>query len=494
MVDITYTENGAKAYSSSGNAIVDLFYFGGNARNSTATKIVDLFKKALKENKTLALRTLFYLRDVRGGQGERRFFRLCLSQLAKSNKRWLKNNLALIAEYGRYDDYLCLLFSDIKDDVLKFLYNQLQQDLKAYSKNNLQEISLLAKWLPSEHSIKYKEEVKIIHNSGLFGTNKEYRQNLVKLRKALDILETHLVNKDYTNINYSNIPSKAINKYGKIVIRNGKEGAFLRNDKVNYEAFLQAVENKKEYKGKIAKINADAIYPYDVIDSYFYKYGSLNEDAVENKTVDLQWKALPDYVPEINGLVVYDTSGSMDGLPLKIAMSLALYISERNKSNVWKNFVIPFSSNAEFKEVKGNTILEKLNSIFTGDCSNTNLTSVFELILSRAIAFRISKDDMPKQLLIISDMQFDKFSYNFTALEQIKDLYAKSGYIIPQLIWWNASENTSNVPVKIDDDGNLMLSGASPSMLKAALSGKNSLLETILSIICSERYIQIEYK
>lgn len=493
MIEEVFTKNGAKAYSTSGNAIVDLFYFGGSSRKTTESKILDIFKKALSEHKLFALRTLFYLRDIRGGQGERRFFRICLSYLAKHEKSWLKNNLNLISEYGRYDDYLILLSSSLKDDVLKFLQQQFEKDLLAFSKNEYTNISLLAKWLPSEHSIKYAHEVNIIQKSGLFGTNKEYRQNLVKLRKALDVLEIKLASKDYTNINYNNIPSKAINKYGKKYIKHGKEGAFLRNDNENYTKYLEAVENNKEYNGKIAKINANAIYPYDVISNYFIESRSFNKYATEDKMIDLQWKSLPDYVNELNGLVIYDTSGSMNGLPLKVAMSLALYTSERNKNLVWKNYVIPFSSTAEFKEVKGDTVLERLRSIYTGDCSNTNLEAVFNLILSRAIMFNVSEEDMPKQLLIVSDMQFDAFSFNFSAIENIKAKYKKAGYDLPQLIWWNVCEDTSNVPVTIDQSGNLLLSGSSPSLLKVALNGKKGLLETVYSIICNERYLKITY-
>lgn len=493
MSNITQTTNGAKAYKSSLDAIVDLFYFGPMSRNKLPCEIVSYFSKAFEQDKTLALRTLFYLRDIRGGQGERKTFRTCLNHLAKTEKNWLKDNLNLIPEYGRWDDCLCLLNTPIKKDVITFLKNQLEKDLQNLTNNKLTDISLLAKWMPSEHSLTYKKEVKLLLASKVFGTKKEYRKKLTDLRKALNILETKLVNKDYADVDYNSIPSKAMYKYGKEHIKNNSLGAFLRNDNERFRTYLKAVEENKEFEGKQAKINTKTLYPYDLVKAYenIYMYKSCLGDV--DKTIELQWKNLPDYVPAFNGLVVCDTSGSMSGQPMNVAMSLAIYIAERNKSEVWKNYVIPFSSKARFMEVKGTTLLEKLGSIYTGDCSNTDLRSVFDLILDRACIFKVKKEDMPDKLIIVSDMAFDSFGLDESASEYIRNRYKAAGYTMPQLIWWNASPYTNTLPVTKDADNNILLSGASPAILKVALEGNKSILETVMNIICADRYKNIVY-
>ena len=213
----------------------------------------------------------------------------------------------------------------------------------------------------------------------------------------------------------------------------------------------------------------------------------------EDPTLEEAWKNLPDYVPEINGLCVCDTSGSMTGLPMQVAMSLTLYIAERNKSELWRNFCIPFSSKAEFIEIKGNSVLERLKSIFTGDCSNTNLQAVFDLILDRAKSAGIKNEDMPKVLLIMSDMEFDATKFSCTNYERIKQKYAEKGYTLPKLVWWNIESRNDQVPITVSDEGNLLLSGCSPAIMKIAFSGEYNIREIVDKIINSPRYEGIDY-
>lgn len=475
----TFTDNGCLTNISTLNKNLDFFYIAPTLRNKNENLLLKLFKDALNEDKTTALRILFYIRDVRGGQGERNIFRICLLHLINKETNWLKNNLHLISEYGRYDDLLILLKSKIKDTVLNYIKVQLDEDLKNYEANK--NISLLAKWLPSENSQKLfnKQYYNILINSKLFGTHKQYRKTISKLRQYLNILETKLCNKDYTNLDYSKLSGYNIFKYKK---------AFTRNDNDRYSTYLNSVE-----KGN-TKINSNVLYPYDLVRGYIS--GSNWTNPISNKidnTIEAQWKALPDYVPEINGLVVCDTSGSMLGLPICVAMSLAIYIAERNKSVTWKDYVIPFSSDANWQKVTGETLLDKLNSIYTGDCSDTNLEAVFDLILSRAIYFNVKDIDMPKQLLIISDMQFNSNTHNLASLDMIKLKYLNAGYTLPQLVWWNVNSKNTNTPATINDDGSILLSGCSPAMLKIALSGKDSMLEVMNKIINADRYKNIIY-
>lgn len=479
MSNTTYTENGAITNISTKSTLLDFFFHGAALRKADNNRITTLFQNAFNEDKTKALKILFYIRDIRGGQGERNTFRVILEWLAINEPEWLKSNLSLIPEYGRWDDFgsIILLDKKISKAVIKFLSETYYSDLKKISNDKEHEITLLGKWLWSENatSLYTKKLARILINSKKFGSAKEYRKNLVKLRKVINIVETKLCNREYENIDYSKLPSLALLKY---------RSAFRKNDEERYTKFLSEVNEGK------TKINTSTLYPYDIVRKYGYS------PIIIDKTLETQWKNLPDYVPEINGLVVYDTSGSMDGLPMEVSLSLALYIAERNKSEVWKNHVIPFSSKAKFITFDPNKSLkEKLETIYTGDFSNTNLQSVFELILNRAEACQVKPEDMPKVLIIVSDMEFDgchnEFGYKTSNIQAIREKYKNCGYDMPKLVWWNVDSRNTQTPITTDDENNILLSGCSPAVLRVALNG--DMFEFMENVINGSRYEAIKY-
>lgn len=492
MNNTTETENGALTNKSTFNGCLDWFFHGAALRHQDENRIIDLFSKAFEEDPQTALRTLFYIRDCRGGQGEREIFRKCLVWLANNQTVWLIGNLDLISIYGRYDDYLCLLDTEINQVVATYLISIMLKDIHHVEFN--ESFSLCAKWMPSLTSSKTvrkqaKTLINLANKSGSFQNpinEATYRKMVSKLRKAIKIVEHNLTNRDYDSIDYSKVPSYASLKY---------RSAFKRNDYEHYNKYLEDVKS-----GKV-KINTGTLYPYDLVSKYPVHCGLWDQKIPLDQTVEEQWKALPDYVPEINGLVVYDTSGSMSGLPMDVSMSLALYISERNKSEIWRNYCIPFSSKAEWKEVKGDTLLDKLHSIYTGDCSNTNLQSVFDLILGRAVAFKVKPEDMPKVLLIITDMEFDYVdnifgrtsTFSTTNFKVIEEKYKEAGYERPNLVWWNVQSRNTQTPVTKDDNGNILISGCSPSVLKVALSGEFDPIEAMNRVVNQERYEQIKF-
>lgn len=483
MNNTTYTENGALTNKSTLDPVVDFFFHSGALRQMDEESIVDLFNKSFEKDKNTTLKLLFYTRDARGGQGERRTFRIILEWLATHEWSWFVKNLDLVAEYGRYDDFANVLLSkdvnnEVKNIVLNYLSVQYYKDLQNITSGN---ISLLGKWLWSENasSVTTKKLAKIVLKSKLFGTPKEYRKNLTKLRQAIKIVETKLTQKKYKEIKYEQVPSLAMTKYRE---------AFRKHDDERFSQYLEQVSKGEK------KINASVLYPYDIVRAY----GAYCSSKVKNDVLEEQWKALPDYVPAFNGLVVADTSGSMNGLPLDVSISLAIYIAERNKSEVWKNYTIPFSHKARFVEIKGETLNKKINEVFTGDCSNTNLQSVFDLILSRAVGANVPQEDMPKSLIVISDMEFDSgynnynsFGWEKTNYEIIKEKYTKAGYELPQLIWWNVADRQIQTPVTIDDNGNLLVSGCSPVIMKFVMANDTQIL--IDDIINQERYKNISY-
>lgn len=471
-LNTTTTENGAKAYSSTMNSCLDLFGTIAACRNN-----LDLarrnFALAYSDHPETAIRILFWSRDIRGGQGERSIFRHILQYFANDNPQVASKLVDIIPEYGRWDDLMVLENTPVWSNVLDVIKRQLRKDVEDQKANN--SISLLSKWLPSINaSSKDSKRLgrKIAAYMGM--SEKEYRKTLTVLRNHLKIVETPMCANEWSNINYSAVPSRAAFMYRK---------AFSNHDQVRYNQYLEDVKSGK------TKINASTLYPYDIVKQYLYK-GASND-----KTIDLQWEALPNYMEDkkFNGLVVADVSGSMSwegGDPMAVSISLAMYISERNESPVWKNKFITFSETPQLQEVVGNTIGDRIRNLSRADWGhNTDLMKVFKVILDAAENNNVSPEDMPQSLIIVSDMQFDAacVSNKRTNFEQIKKLYKKSGYELPQLVFWNV-RSAANVPIKYDDTGTCLVSGCSPSNLRTVLGENISPIDVMMETVYSERY------
>jgi hypothetical protein len=465
----TTTENGAKAYSSTMNNCLDLFAKIAACRDNLEMARRH-FDKAYAEHPETAIRILFWSRDIRGGQGERSIFRYIMENFALNNPSVAAKIVSFIPEYGRWDDLMSLENTPLWSNALDLIKKQFTNDKLGQSANR--PISLLAKWLPSINaSSKDSKRLgrKIASYLGL--NEKEYRKELVALRNYLNIVETPMCSNEWSVIDYSRVPSRASFMYRK---------AFAKHDQNRYSRFLQAVE-----KGE-AKINASTLYPYDIVNEYLYK-GAKND-----KTIDLQWKALPNYMEgrKFNGLVVADVSGSMKGMPMAVSISLAMYIAERNESPVWKNKFLTFAASPQMLEITGNTIGQQIRNLEHAPWGgNTDLMATFNLILNTATSHSVAPEDMPQTLIIVSDMQFDVAckSNKRTNFEQIKKLYNKSGYELPQLVFWNVRSG-DNVPVKYDDTGTCIVSGCSPTNLTTVLGDSISPIDVMMKTVYSERY------
>lgn len=479
---MTYTENGALTPSSTGSSIVDFFFHSAAMREADANRITDMWDKAFKENPQTALRILFYVRDIRGGQGERRVFRIITKHMLnnKNTLNWLCTNANLIPEYGRWDDLIYLTYESrgtkFEEIGLMIIGNRLWDD---YNLINTSQVSLLAKWMPSENasSITTRNMAKYFINK--FNCSpKNYRKVLSAIRRYLRIVETNLTKKDYRSIDYSIVPSKANLKYHK---------AFLRNDYDRYTEYINKV-NKGE-----AKINASTLYPYEIVDKLINHLSPLSEEKVE--TLNTLWNNLPDYVNNLNGIVVADTSGSMNGRPMSVSVSLAIYIAERNKNTAFKDYFISFSSYPKFHKINGNNLSKRCKSVQLGDVANTNIQAVFELILNRAKEYNVSIEDMPKFILIVSDMEFDRCSFNssLSNFENIRKQYQNTNYPIPTLVFWNVASRNNHTPVTINDRGVILISGCSPVIMKYALTACTNLMDIVKNVTESDRYNNIIY-
>ncbi|MBR0199985.1 MAG: DUF2828 family protein [Oscillospiraceae bacterium] len=482
----TYTENGALTHRSTGKDCLDLFAAIGALRRESDLEIERRFLKAYTEDRDLAMKILFYARDVRGGLGERRVFRVILRWLAFNETGSVLRNLPYIAEYGRWDDVLVLLNTPCRKAALALLKQQFEADLAAMEQSG--DISLLGKWLPSVNASNPETVAlaKLIAKS--FGlTDRDYRKALVKLRAQVRILENNLREKDYT-FDYAKQPSKAMFKYRK---------AFLRNDGERYGAFMEKVQRGE------AKLHTGTLLPYEIVEPCleftWYRQESFMRPLSEEEKLSLNatWGALEDFTTDENALAVVDTSGSMYGqsnpMPAAVALSLGLYFAERAKGP-YRNHFIQFSAHPELIEIKGHTFADRLRYIASfNEVANTNLEAVFDLILEAAVENRVTQSELPAKLYIISDMEFDACvrDAKLTNFENAKQNYARRGYKLPQIVFWNVASRHQQQPVTVNDRGVALASGCSPRIFSMAMEGELNPYDYMLRVVNTERYAPI---
>lgn len=477
--NITLTENGALAYATTNSALLDYFAQGGALRSRPIEDVLRLFSQAFAENPLLATRAMFYFRDVRGGQGERETFRQQLKWLASFYPEVVKRNLKLIPYYGRWDDLYALFDTDLEKDVIKLFAKQLTEDL------NSEHPSLLAKWLKSENtSSKQSRILARKTRERLNFSPKQYRKTLSYLRKKLDIVEQKISSNRWSEIKYEAVPSQANIKYAN---------AFLRHDRERRDEYLQSLASKN------TKINADVLFPYEII----RRIRQLPATPSKSDIVlyDSLWNSLPDYFngKHVNAIAVVDVSGSMysnRGLPLDTAISVGIYLAERNTHPAFHNKFITFSEKPQLVEIKGKSVVEKVKNLRDADWGlNTNIQAVFNLILQTALKENLTQEDLPQRLYIISDMEFDSAidddenDINKTLFEVIAYKFQQHGYQLPKLIFWNVNARNKQFPMSLDQRGFQLISGCNPSIFKHALEDTFlSPEENMLGVLNSERY------
>ena len=470
----TYTENGSVTYRSTGRDCLDLFATIGALRRESEQEITARFLRAYAEDPDLAMKILFYGRDVRGGLGERRVFRILLRWLAVSKPESVVRNLPYVAEYGRWDDVLVLLDTPCRAEALALLKQQFDADLAALSSDG--DVSLLGKWLPSVNASNDETIRAAKQIANAFGlSDRDYRKTLTKLRAQIRILENNLRKRDYT-FDYSKQPSKAMFKYRK---------AFLRNDAERYGAFMQRVST-----GEV-KLNTGALYPYEIIEKAYHC------DDAERLSLDATWRALADYTQDENALVVADGSGSMywggKPMPAAVAQSLAIYFAEHNRG-AFRNHFITFSMNPRLVEIKGRDIVDKARYCETfNECANTNIQKVFELVLNAAVRNRVAQKDLPSTIYIISDMEFDSCAAgaSLTNFEYAAKLFRQAGYRLPNVVFWNVSSRNQQQPITTNEQGVALVSGCSPRIFSMVMEGSLDPFTFMLSVIDTERYAPI---
>ena len=493
------TENGAVGYRTTGKELLDLNFSVASLRSASDIDIINKFIHAYFEDKITATKWLFYARDAREGLGERRLFRVVMEEFAQQEPKAVKELIKLVPEYGRWDDLWCMLETNLVDDIIELVKCQLAEDAKNMADGK--SVSLLAKWLPSVNtSSETTRKYATIICKKLGETPRNYRKFLSSMRKYIDVVECKMSAKEWNAINYEAVPSRA-----NLIYNN----AFLRNDEERRRAYLGKLE-----KGE-AKINAGTLFPHDIVHKYGSGYGV-------DTTLEELWKALPNTVRGCgNTIVVADGSHSMicnvggntRVTALEVANSLAIYFAERS-SGEFKDKYITFSERPQFVDFSNaKTLRDKLNiARCHNEVANTNIEAVFDLILSTAVKNHMSQEDIPTNILIVSDMEFDACATSgapvvrnnywwcsspvvrptTTLFDAIEQKYKAAGYKLPRLVFWNVNSRTGTIPVKQNDLGVALVSGFSVNIVKMVMSNQTDPYECLLEVLNSDRYQAVE--
>ena len=466
-----YTENGAVAYDRLNGNLLTLFGQIGALRPRSKQEIEDKFAAAFAEDRLLATKMLFYSGDIREGLGERRTFRICLHWLALNYPEIIRRNISLIPYFNRWDSLFELIDTPCENDMWEFIKEMLVGDFRSMKLKK--SCTLLAKWMPSENASSNK--TKQLAKKAILALNMapaRYRQVLSSLRKYIDVTERKMSNNNWNIINYEKVPSKAMSNY---------TNAFLKHDSLRFQQYLSDINIGKK------KINAKTLYPYDIVK----KILSFSSNS-SNNVAELQWKNLPNYIKgENNYIIMADVSGSMTGRPMDTSIGLAIYFAERNKGD-YHNLYMTFTDEPHFIKInEGATLREKVRQVMSTNVGyNTDLERAFNYILEHAISSDINPNEMPKALIVISDLEIDNYiqTYGLDFIGEMKKKFATYSYTLPTLVLWNVEARNDTFLSQSEDV--IYVSGQSVSSFKhlcGSLEGKTA-YDFMLKVLNNERY------
>ena len=443
----TRTENGAVALNTSGDARLDLFGTIGSLREADENRITTLFAEAYAQDKLFATKIAFYARDIRGGLGERKTFRTIIRYMAEKHPEALRPNLDLVGVFGRYDDLYELIGTPLEDDMWAAMKKQFEEDLQNLNAGNA--ISLLAKWIKTaDASSSATRKLGILTAQKLGYPVYNFKRIVRSMRKQIGVVESLMSAGRWDEIKYPEVPSRAMMIYREV------------------------------------KINASTLFPYDIVEKILYGRES-------NKVLEAQWKALPDYVEKgTNALVMADVSGSMRGRPMATSIGLAIYFAERNVG-AYHNLFMTFSDRPETVILRGETLEQKIHNVSRANWdNNTDLKAAFERVLEIAEKHNTPQEEMPKAIVVISDMEIDCCgNREWSFYDKMANKFRKAGYVIPNIIFWNVNSRHDVFHADHNRKGVQLASGQSVTVFKQILQnlGYNP-VEAMENTINSERY------
>lgn len=491
------TENGQDALNTTFDACLDLFSTIGALRKRSDSDVISGFAKAYGENPLVAMKMVFYARDINEGLGERRVFRIILKYLANTHTEDVVANIQNIVKYGRFDDLYCLVGTFAEKPVFDYIKQVFEQDLKAYKEG--QPMTLAAKWLKSVNASSEETNKLGRLTAKYLGLSvPQYRKTLAQMRARIKVLEQEISANQWDNIDFTTVPGGAMKKYTK---------AFLRHQKKRYNEYLDALVNGKKITiikddgtvvEKDAKINTKHLFPYEIIEKYAgYEYHSIQ---IVQPDLEAMWNGIEDYVEgaKVSSIVVADVSGSMYGRPMDTSVGLAIYFAERNQGP-FRNKFLTFSSYPTWVSLPENsTLADKINITSTADWGNsTNLEAALDLILTTAVEYKLVQKDLPKSLVIITDMEFNVcvgdnsgyYNTRMTFYDQMKAKYESHGYAIPEIVFWNVDARNNTYHATENVPHVRMVSGQAASVFKSLIDNKtHTPYDFMLSVLNNARY------
>ena len=498
------TENGAVGYKSTGSALTDLNFRVTSMRNGITPDDMRLFCEAMNEDLEYAIKWLFFARDVRGGMGERDVFQRFYMQYAELYPNEAKATLKLVAEFGRWKDVIDIINIDQDNNLggLELVSETFHSDIHNCMAGK--SISLLAKWMPSINaSGKARQQAKrFVKHFGL--THEGYRKMLSKLRAYLDVTEVKTCTNRWDEIDYNKVSSNANKRY---------MNAFKKHDG---ERYMEHCTKALDVTSSDVKMHASVLFPHEIWEKYTqlpglsyyecenrsYGWGHSPEPAPADISLEAMWKNLADMGVCGNTMVVVDGSGSMTTAcgysvrPINIARSLGVYFAERCQGE-FNNILMEFSSRPKLIDLNGcETLRDKVMELskYT-DCSNTDIEAVFMLILQSAINANMKQSDLPDRILIVSDMEFDRATSQTKCVYGMKSLFnelanrfAKYGYKLPKLVFWNVNSRTKTIPMTENEMGVVLVSGFSPNIMSMVMSDQTDPWLALKEKLDSNRY------
>lgn len=475
-----FTENGAKARDTSGDALVDLFGTIGALRDRDEAEVIDLFSRAYDESPELATKMLFYARDVRGGLGERRTFRTIAHWLADRHPEALRDNIRLFGVFGRYDDLYALMGTSLEPSMWDFMRRQLADDANNASIGA--PVSLLAKWVKTPGvSSKASSAIGRRTARGVRMSDRDFKRLVRSLRRHIGIVEAKMSANEWGDIDYSSVPSNAMHDYGN---------AFRRHDSERFGRFVNDALATDDDGNPLATVHSGTLYPYDIV-------GNILHDKGDDALLEAQWRQLPNYLDgayaNANVLVIADVSGSMWGScarPLATSIGLAMYFAERNHG-AFGGLWMDFSGESQFHRVEGDTLRQRVNGLSYGHWGgSTNLDGAFEHVLDLAIENASPQEDMPKALVVVSDMEIDASERSgWSFYDAMRDRYAQHGYEIPTVVFWNVASRHDVFHADAHRKGVMLCSGSSASTFRSVIDGiGRTPYEAMIHVVDAPRY------
>lgn len=478
------TQNGAISNKNITEPRVNLFY--KTVRGVSNETLYELLEDSWDVDPLDTIKLIAYTRDIRGGKGERELFREMLKWLSTKSKENVLGNLDNFVEYSRYDDFCVLMETPLESEIIKFFSERLSKDLNNLKRGELKEVSLLAKWFPSENKKldkKYKVFSKVAKNmnpsANLQTACKQLRKNLTSLRNHLNIVETLLCKRRYSEIDFNKLPSYAMKKYKKL---------FEKNE--NIKEYFE--EYKKELVTGESKINASILFPHEIVRGYLDNY--KEKDIILEK----QWESILLSTNNLDDCIVLsDVSGSMEGTPMEISIAMGILVSSKTTLPDFKDIVLTFETDPSFHSIVGESLHEKVRCLKRAPWGgSTDFLKAMKMILSVAINNNISQSDMPKKLIVVSDMQFNSADSNYYSNHNtVKMLYSNSGYDMPTIVYWNVNGSFNDVPASDSNEkGVALVSGYSKDILKCIMNGEiPTPYTTMRAAIDDTRYSKLTY-